>query len=174
MSGTQGQYYTSQLYNGTVTTYQDSDDVVRAIEMNFTGASPTHISCFSRLNESGSAIYIFLAAPSAPSPFDQQCGFALDGSSVGPSLFQKFPASSAHYNILAYASSSIPDGAHTFQIQLSKNTAVNFDYAIYTSVLVSHAVYTIRTDHRNTARTTPIPLPAPALRHPQQVVFPPR
>ncbi|KAF7349078.1 hypothetical protein MVEN_01429800 [Mycena venus] len=113
------QYDRSQLNNGTVTTYSVMDNVVRAIEMNFTG----------------SAIYIFLAAASAPTDLNQQCGFALDGVQVGdpPLFFLKTPASTARYNILVYANKSIPDGAHTFQIQLSMNTVVNFDYAIYTS-----------------------------------------
>ncbi|KAJ6534250.1 hypothetical protein B0H19DRAFT_1080737 [Mycena capillaripes] len=50
------QYDRSQLNNGTVTTYTVNDNVIRAIEMNFTG----------------SAIYIFLAAPSAPTALNQQ------------------------------------------------------------------------------------------------------
>ncbi|KAF7333804.1 hypothetical protein MVEN_02337200 [Mycena venus] len=114
------QYDRSQLNNGTVTTYSVMDNVVRAIEMNFTG----------------SAMYIFLAAASAPTDLNQQCGFALDGVQVGdpPLFFLKTPASTARYNILMYANKSIPDGAHTFQIQLSMKAAVNFDYAVYTCV----------------------------------------
>ncbi|KAJ7107505.1 hypothetical protein C8R44DRAFT_858006 [Mycena epipterygia] len=115
------QYDHSELNNGTVTTYSvvDDSDVVRAIEMNFTG----------------SAIYIYLAAAWVPTVLNQQCGFLLDGAIVGdPAIFfTTTSASTARYNILAYANTSMPDGAHTFQIVLSQKTTVNFDYAIYSS-----------------------------------------
>ncbi|KAJ7107548.1 hypothetical protein C8R44DRAFT_804752 [Mycena epipterygia] len=115
------QYGHSQLNNGTVTTYSvvDDSDVVRTIEINFTG----------------SAIYIYLAAAWVPTVLNQQFGFLLDGAIVGdPAIFfTATSASTARYNILGYANTSIPDGAHTFQILLSQKTTVNFDYAIYSS-----------------------------------------
>ncbi|KAJ7488344.1 hypothetical protein FB451DRAFT_735623 [Mycena latifolia] len=113
----QGEFASTFLTNGTVTNYADTGTDVRAIEILFTG----------------SAIYIFLAAPNLPDPFDQQCSFALDHATVGSSFLKNFPASTDRYNILAYENTSIPDGPHTFQIHLSLNTAVYFDYAVYTS-----------------------------------------
>ncbi|KAJ7643161.1 hypothetical protein DFH06DRAFT_602977 [Mycena polygramma] len=111
------QYDRSQLNNGTVTTYSVTDGVPRAIEMNFTGT----------------AIYIFVAAASAPTYLEQRFGIALDVPRDGPEFILTAPPFYAQYNILAYKNTSLADGAHTLQLQFSSNTAVNFDYAVYTS-----------------------------------------
>ncbi|KAJ7092871.1 hypothetical protein B0H15DRAFT_972491 [Mycena belliarum] len=112
-----GQYNPAFLNNGTVTNYVDEDNDKRAIEFDF----------------KGSALYVYFAIPNKPTPVLQQCGFALDGVKADPSLLQNFPALKDQYNILAYGNPSIQDGPHTFQIQLSNNTEVNFDYAVFTS-----------------------------------------
>ncbi|KAJ6498398.1 hypothetical protein C8R47DRAFT_1212095 [Mycena vitilis] len=108
----------SQLTNGTVTNYPDTDNVKRAIELNFTGT----------------AIYIYFAAPAAAIDLSQQCGWFLDGTAVGtPFLLTTHAGATGQYNILAYSNTSLPAGSHSFQIQISANTAVNFDRALYTS-----------------------------------------
>ncbi|KAJ7643172.1 hypothetical protein DFH06DRAFT_1333953 [Mycena polygramma] len=108
----------SQLTNGTVTNYPDTDNVKRAIELNFTGT----------------AIYIYFAAPAAAIDLSQQCGWFLDGTAVGTPFFLTTHAGdTGQYNILAYSNTSLPAGSHSFQVQISANTAVNFDRAVYTS-----------------------------------------
>ncbi|KAJ7691692.1 hypothetical protein B0H14DRAFT_3531763 [Mycena olivaceomarginata] len=106
----------AQLYNGTVTTYGlQNVDLTAAIEMNFTGT----------------AIYIFMAAPAEQA--SQQCRFALDGASTGGLFTSTVSSTGPQYNVLAYANDSLPDGEHTFQIKLAGLGAfVNFDYAVHT------------------------------------------
>ncbi|KAJ7111006.1 hypothetical protein C8R44DRAFT_856770 [Mycena epipterygia] len=122
---------TSQLFDGTVTSYGGipaNSFSIEAIEFNFTGT----------------AVYIFVAAPSVPDDqvevgplaFSQSCSFVLDGANIGPSFSHDISVpSNGQYNILAYANTAIADGAHTFQIQLSSpGNGVNFDFAIYSSL----------------------------------------
>ncbi|KAJ6498389.1 hypothetical protein C8R47DRAFT_1212086 [Mycena vitilis] len=85
------------------------------------------------MNFTGTAIYIFVAAASAPTYLTQQFGIALDAPSGGPIFTLTAPPFYAQYNILAYKNTSLADGAHTLQLQFSSHTAVNFDYAVYTS-----------------------------------------
>ncbi|KAJ6548204.1 hypothetical protein DFH09DRAFT_1367035 [Mycena vulgaris] len=119
---------TTQLFNGTVTSFalepgDETDYLPRHIDLNFTGTG----------------IYIFLAQSaivSGDAIMNQKCTFILDGNFVG--AFQQNVVShsngkaDAQYNILAYKNVSIPDGAHTFRIQVGVQM-FNFDYAIYTS-----------------------------------------
>ncbi|KAJ7662788.1 hypothetical protein DFH06DRAFT_1129004 [Mycena polygramma] len=82
----------------------------------------------AEFNFSGTAVYIFLAL--SPRLDSGAAAFFLDGVPVR-SLDSATPPSEAHYNVAGYTNASIPDGPHTFKMQMSGGAA--FDYAVYTS-----------------------------------------
>ncbi|KAJ7474740.1 hypothetical protein FB451DRAFT_1397623 [Mycena latifolia] len=111
----------AQLHNGTVTEVTGGTSGIR-LEFN------------------GTAIYVFFLVPAVndnpfpgltPTPQSSQSNFFMEGVFVS-SLNATLPALS-EYNFLAYANSSLQDGAHVLDMAPAAGSGFYFDYAIYTS-----------------------------------------
>ncbi|KAJ6473435.1 hypothetical protein C8R47DRAFT_1145503 [Mycena vitilis] len=108
-----------KVENGTLSVFSAAGG---AMEFNFTGT----------------AIYIFLVISAKLNP--SALTFSLDGYEVGSS--REDTPTTAEYNVTVYTNTSIPDGAHAFQMNvlefqasvLEKNTlTILITYAVYTS-----------------------------------------
>ncbi|KAJ7934765.1 hypothetical protein B0H13DRAFT_1854761 [Mycena leptocephala] len=107
----------TKLFNGTVSYFSDITNN-NLIQVNFTG----------------NAIYVFAAVPFGGDDvtLGAQCLFLIDSVVV-----HEYSAnSSGAYNISAYSNGSIPDGAHTLEMELPSLLNGNvfaLDYIVYTS-----------------------------------------
>ncbi|KAJ7662716.1 hypothetical protein DFH06DRAFT_1190672 [Mycena polygramma] len=106
-----------EIHNDTLSSFQIN--VGGQLEFNFTGT----------------ALYIFLALPEQNTW--PPLRFSLDGIQVGSrDPGNPSSVSIAAYNVSVYSNSSIPDGAHTFRMDVAAGVSGQiffFDYAIYTS-----------------------------------------
>ncbi|KAJ7662715.1 hypothetical protein DFH06DRAFT_1471485 [Mycena polygramma] len=110
----------SKVNQGTMSIWATSGG---AMEFNFTGF----------------ALHVFIIL--SPVVTEPQLNFSLDGVHVGTKNQEASPVTAA-YNVSAYTNTSIPDGAHTFRMDvgsaLTTSPACVFDYAIYTSDLLDN------------------------------------
>ncbi|KAJ7912259.1 hypothetical protein B0H13DRAFT_1851001 [Mycena leptocephala] len=121
-----------ELFNGTVTHYQGKDGLILT---NFTGtslftATYGHVQLIFA-NSPGTALYVFFAG-SSPNVggYHQTCQFGLDG--VQDPFSSVFAG--VQYNQLVYENTAMPDGPHTFSIQMSAGFEIYLDYIVYTQV----------------------------------------
>jgi hypothetical protein len=89
----------------------------------------------------GTAIYVYFILPNTVAPgitTQTECNFTLDGQAAGSFFHAPNASFEFIYNALVFSRSNLPNATHTLNISTSgvdHDVFINFDYAIYTSVL---------------------------------------